>query len=114
MFENLILVRVIIFLIFGKKCKLKIFNNVLKSFKIHVIIYILKPQNYPVTNFWFLEFLKFGPCFLKWCLGHLWSYVSSICEEKCLQGKKKLNPIKFIPKYSLVLCMGMEMGKEKL
>jgi len=31
-----------------------------------------------------------------------------------LQGKKNEDFIKFIPKYSLVLCMGVEMGKEKL
>jgi ribosomal protein S25 len=30
------------------------------------------------------------------------------------KAKKNVNPIKFISKYSLVLCMGVEMGKEKL
>ncbi len=101
-----------------KKCKklfnLKKFDNSLKLLKVHAIIHILKPYNYLGTTFWFLEFLKFGSCFLKWCLQHLWSYICSICEERCLQGKKNEDFIKFIQKYSLVLCMGVEMGKKKL
>jgi hypothetical protein len=31
-----------------------------------------------------------------------------------LQGKKNEDFIKFIQKYSLVLCMGMEMGKKNI
>jgi hypothetical protein len=43
-----------------------------------------------------------------------WNDVCSVCEERCLQNIKNEIFIKIIPKYSLVLCIGMKMGKEKL
>jgi hypothetical protein len=35
------------------------------------------------------------------------------CGKRYLQSKKNENFIKFISKYNLTLCMGMEMSKEK-
>jgi hypothetical protein len=35
------------------------------------------------------------------------------CGKRCLLCKKYENFIKFISKYNLTLCMGMEMSKEK-
>jgi hypothetical protein len=51
----------------------------------------------------------------SWSLIHiLWNDVCSICGERCFQGKKDEYFVKFIPKYNLILCMVVEMGKEKL
>jgi len=42
------------------------------------------------------------------------SYVCNICGERCLQGKKDEDSIKLIPICNFILCMGVEIGKEKL
>lgn len=64
----------------------------MKSLEIHAIIYILKSLNYPITT---------------WSLIHvLWSDVCSICGERCFQGKKDEDSVKFIPKYNFVHVSG--------
>lgn len=58
------------------------------------------------------------PCnkfLISWSLVHVFKRnVCSICGKWRLQDKKNEDSIKCIPKYSLILCMGVEMDKEKL